>query len=54
MKSLFTEVSGYELHSRGSYPGIDVDHSLCSVHPARIHRVTAGSSWGGGGKAAEA
>jgi len=49
MKSLFPEVSGYELHSRGSYPGIDMDHSHCSVHPARINRVTAVFSFVGGG-----
>ena len=53
-KRLFPEVSGYESHGRGSYPGIAVDHFLCSVHPARINRATAVFSFGGGVKAAEA
>ena len=48
MKS-FAEVAGCELHNTGSNPSIDVDRSLCSVYPARIHHVPEGFPGCGGG-----
>ena len=46
MKSSFTKVAGYGLDNRGSNPGIVMDHSVCSVHRAIIHQISAGFSWG--------